>query len=123
MLIHEVEEFLARCGAADQLADGAQAIRAVTASGFTRALDQLVGMLFGQAEQTVQNTNAFNAPRGEDALSPAARMRSDAVYPAHNPLGAALDAADLLGRDVLALGAEAAGLMLDVQGDLLPTLV
>src|SRR5438132_6419521 len=118
MLAHEVELLLLVGVTLEQSPQGAQVIAARGGGYFTGPFDGRARMAPGQAEQALQHAHPFNAAYGNDRLGPARAVRAQTAYLAQKPGGAALDAVDLLGRNMLPVGAEAPRLVLDVQGNL-----
>ena len=77
----------------------------------------------GQAEHALQDPRAFDAAGVQHRFGPLVRVRTDAADLAKQIADAAFHAVDLLGGQVLGVGAEAALLVPHVHGDLLETLI
>ena len=120
---NEVELFLHRRRAFDQLTDRPQAIGAVGLGDFAGRFDLVVAVSVSQTHQPDQDAHTGNAAFGQHGLGPSGCMRPDATDLFQQPLGAAFHAGDLFGGDVLRLGTEPAGLVPGVDGDLLQPVV
>src|SRR5206468_463330 len=77
----------------------------------------------GQAQQALEDADAFHTTRLEHCLGPARAVRAEQSYFLQQPRGAAFDAGDLLVDDVARLRAEPPRFVPDVQSNLFEPLI
>jgi hypothetical protein len=107
----------------EQFPDGTQPKRPMGSGHGTGFFQRCAGIAFGQAQEPLQHTDAFDATGLDHALGPVTRLRTQAANLAQQPGGAALDGADLLCSEVLPLRAEVTRLVFDVEGNLLEAVI
>ena len=123
MLVQKRQRFLRRSTMLQQLPQSAQAKGVVTQRGFASLINGFAGVPLAEREQSLQHTDSGNSPRfqhrGGPRLDALAQVRGFRQQPA----GSALNAADLLGRQMLAQRTESARRLTRMHGNLLSSLI
>lgn len=106
VIVQERELLLPGRCQGDQPPDGFQAITLVRVGNVAGGFDLLASISRRKAEQSLEDTRRLNAPRGDTADRPGVRFGPDSPCFFEQPVGASLDAADLLRSDMLPVRAE-----------------